>query len=364
MRTQRSGPQAFARAVALTLAVTALGTASAQADPGHFPPSYPGHGLAPGNLLVSRSVYENDPNLTAGVTELPAGCVTDCVLAKAGGAYPEVWNNELGGRKLRRHLEDLPRPAHAVGIARQHAARCPTAPTPGIASGADQMITSFSSKSELALNLSTQRALRHVHGLPGAGRHDRRLQLQHPGVIDPTNPDTGAYYRVVAQLEQPGPVPVHRDQRLQRQQRTRGDPQRRTRRARDLHGGQRRQRRQPAAGRDHRGRRRADPQALVRTGAGALQEPGFPTPVGSFNVTQLGDKADKIGKDTNFRGLTIYNNVIYYTKGSGSNGVNTVYFLDTTGKACPNGVGLPAPNAKLPSVAAGVQPRRRSRPKA
>jgi hypothetical protein len=80
-----------------------------------------------------------------------------------------------------------------------------------------------------------------------------------------------------------------------------------------------------------------------------LQEPGFPTPVGSFNVTQLGVKADKIGKDTNFRGLTIYNNVVYYTKGSGGNGVNTVYFLDTTGKACTGGTGLPAANAKLPT---------------
>ena len=73
-----------------------------------------------------------------------------------------------------------------------------------------------------------------------------------------------------------------------------------------------------------------------------VQTPGQPTPVGSFNVTQLGDKADKIGKDTNFRGLTIYNNVVYFTKGSGSNGINTVYFIDTTGKACPDGVGVPA----------------------
>jgi hypothetical protein len=66
-------------------------------------------------------------------------------------------------------------------------------------------------------------------------------------------------------------------------------------------------------------------------------------------VTQLGDKADKIGKDTNFRGLTIFDDVVYFTKGSGGNGVNTVYFLDTTGKACPNGLGLPAANAKLPT---------------
>jgi hypothetical protein len=84
--------------------------------------------------------------------------------------------------------------------------------------------------------------------------------------------------------------------------------------------------------------------------------PGTPAPVGSFSVTQLGDKADKIGKDDNFRGLTIFNNVLYYTKGSGSNGVNTVYFLDTTGQACPNGVGLPAAGAPLPSSPLGYDP--------
>ncbi len=55
-------------------------------------------------------------------------------------------------------------------------------------------------------------------------------------------------------------------------------------------------------------------------GSEAFQNPGAPTPVGSFDVTLLGDKQDKIGKDDNFRGLTIYNNVLYYTKGSGGNG--------------------------------------------
>jgi hypothetical protein len=42
--------------------------------------------------------------------------------------------------------------------------------------------------------------------------------------------------------------------------------------------------------------------------------------------------------------------VLYYTKGSGSNGVDTVYFLDTTGTACPKGVGLPVPGATLPTT--------------
>lgn len=76
------------------------------------------------------------------------------------------------------------------------------------------------------------------------------------------------------------------------------------------------------------------------------KSPGLPTPVASFNITQLDDVADKIGKDTNFRRLTIFNNVLYYTK---SNGVNTVYFVDTTGNACPNGVGLPYTTPTLPA---------------
>jgi len=88
------------------------------------------------------------------------------------------------------------------------------------------------------------------------------------------------------------------------------------------------------------------------------QQPGTPTPVASFNITQLSDAADKIGKDTNFRGLTIFDNVLYYTKGSGGNGVNTVYFVDTTGNVCTNsmGVGLPSPGASLPTSPLAYNP--------
>jgi hypothetical protein len=95
----------------------------------------------------------------------------------------------------------------------------------------------------------------------------------------------------------------------------------------------------------------------------AAQDPGLPTPVGSFNITQLGLKADKIGKDTNFRALTVANNVIYTTKGSGGNGINAIYFIDTTGfdangkpLACPNGVGLAGINATLPTAPISTTP--------
>jgi hypothetical protein len=72
----------------------------------------------------------------------------------------------------------------------------------------------------------------------------------------------------------------------------------------------------------------------------------------------LGLPHDKIGKDNNFRGLTIFNNVIYLTKGSGGNGVNTVYFVDATGNVCndANGIGLPAAGASLPTSPLAYDP--------
>jgi hypothetical protein len=54
--------------------------------------------------------------------------------------------------------------------------------------------------------------------------------------------------------------------------------------------------------------------------------------IGDFEVTQVGfTTADKPGKDDNFRGLTIFNNTLYVTKGSGGNGINTVYQVGEAG---------------------------------
>ncbi len=48
-------------------------------------------------------------------------------------------------------------------------------------------------------------------------------------------------------------------------------------------------------------------------------------------VTKLPYPPDKLGKDNNFRGMTIFNNTLYVTKGSGSNGFNTVYQVGDKG---------------------------------
>jgi hypothetical protein len=56
----------------------------------------------------------------------------------------------------------------------------------------------------------------------------------------------------------------------------------------------------------------------------------------SYFVSVSGDKP---GKDTNFRGLTIFNNTIYVAKGSGGNGINTVYQLGAAGTLPTTGNG-------------------------
>jgi hypothetical protein len=68
--------------------------------------------------------------------------------------------------------------------------------------------------------------------------------------------------------------------------------------------------------------------------------------VGQFSITQYGFASDKPIKDNNFRGITTFNNTLYVTKGSGSNGINTVYQVGAAG-ALAGGANLAA-NATTP----------------
>jgi hypothetical protein len=312
----------------------------------------------PGNLLISRSVYDNNPeNVVAGTTVLPPNCVApNCVTATDGGAYPFVFNNDVVdssfGITAKIVLDQLDPSGRFINSLEvegpQHSERRDQ-PI------GNRVVTSFSSKSEIALNLSTDgRVVTFMGYLAPLDALDVS-NSNTPAVVDPTNPVPGSFSRVVAEV--------------------------------DAHGGFRFTKTNAYSGNNGRAAilndkdganvvytagnagNGANPQPNgIITGAGLqiltpqrapldAQDPSLPTPVGSFNITQLGLKADKIGKDTNFRGLTVSNNVVYTTKGSGSNGINTVYFIDTTGfdangrpLACPNGVGLPRTNATLPTA--------------
>ena len=336
---------------ALTLlASTALAGSLAHADGDdvHF---------RPGHLLLSRAVYVNTAvTITPGVTQLPPNCVSPkCVTATADGTYPTVFNNDgvdgSFGLTAKILLDEL----HLDGRHVQ-SLEVPNSAQRGVSQNKDQMVTSLSSKSELALNLSLDhRSVTFMGYLAPIGTIDVS-NSNTPDVIDPTNPVPGAYYRLVAEVDENGRFHFTK---------VNGYSGNNGRAAvfNDRHGAGVFY----TAGNAGNG---GNPQpAGVITGAGmqiareadaplARQaDPGGPFPLGSFNITELGQKADKIGKDTNFRGLTVFNNVIYTTKGSGGNGINTVYFIDTTGnaangspKACPNGVGLPVPSASLPTT--------------
>jgi hypothetical protein len=303
--------------------------------------------LTPGNLLVSRSVYDNNPaNVPIGST-LPGGGT-----AIADGSYPYVFNNNTVdgsfGVTSPIFLDQLTPTGTLV-----NSLQVPNSLQNGVPPTKDQMVTSFSSKSELALNLATDNQSASFMGYLAPVDSLDVSNSNTPGVIDPTNPVSSAYYRVVAQLDTNGKF---RFTTTNAYSGNNGRAAILNAAANVLY----------TAGNAGNG---ANPQpdgVITGTGTQILdpqvkaevaQKPGAATPVGSFNVTQLGDAADKIGKDTNFRGETIFNNVLYYTKGSGGNGVNTVYFVDTTGKACPTGgVGVPQPGATLPTSPIAYDP--------
>jgi hypothetical protein len=309
----------------------------------------------PGNLVVSRSVYDNKTsNVTVGEV-LPPNCASTQVGcsgstgtgATNNGIYPFVFNNVLYdpsfGITSRLLLDQITPDGWLIDTL-----EVPNSLQRGVTSSRDQLVTSFSSKSEGALNLSTSgKYLTFIDYVAPVNTIDAS-NSNTPGALDPTNPVGEEYYRAVAVVDSRGSFQFTETNAYS------GNNGRAAilndKDGLDV---------VYTAGNAGNGNN-PQPDGVV-LGAGTQfiealkspedkQDPGLPTPVGSFSVTELGDKSDKIGKDDNFRGLTQFNNVLYYSKGSGSNGVNTVYFLDTTGKACPKGVGVPSPSATLPTM--------------
>jgi hypothetical protein len=361
MTNLRSRGEKYARAMATILLVlsllttlTTIGVFSLYAEDGdHDRDDHHVH-FVPGNLVVSRSVYDNNANnVTKGMT-LPPGCTSGCVMAISDGTYPFVFDNNTvdGSFGLTSNilLDELdPRNGKLLdsfevpNSSERHA------------QGRDQLVTSFSSKSELALNLSTDGERLTFMGYVSPVDAVDVSNSNTPGVIDPTNPVSEAVYRGAAVLERDGKFHFTETNGYSGNN---GRAAILNDAANVLY----------LAGNAGNG---ANPQpAGVIEGAGAqflipsfLPEadqtpPNPPTPLASFNITQLGFKADKTGKDTNFRGLTVFNNVVYMTKGSGGNGINTVYFVDTTGTVCgaKSGVGLPVPGAALPTSGLAYDP--------
>ena len=315
--------------------------------------------FSPGNLVVSRSAYDNNPaNVKVGQI-LPPNCQATqggCAgPATNDGTYPTVFNNDLVdgsfGITSKIFLDQYTPAGTLVNSLEINNSR-----NIGRTLIGDQLVTSFSSKSEIALNLSTDGQYLTFMGYV-APIDDLDVSNSNTNQdVDPTNPVGRSYYRAVARIDVNGNA-TFTETNAYSGNNGRAAILNNSNGADFFY----------TAGNAGNG---ANPQPdgiIIGAGAQILnplsqsevsQQPGQPTPVASFNVTQIGQPQDKIGKDDNFRGLTIFNNVLYFTKGSGSNGVNTVYFVDPTITVCNdnNGIGLPPVNATLPLAPLAYNP--------
>jgi hypothetical protein len=324
-------------AVASVVGAAALvGTASANNDDDPFGRFF---GFFPDTLVLSRSVYVGTASTVVVGETLPPGCVAGnvsvpsataggkpasvavaCGAASADGTYPAVFNNDASdgsfGVTSPIFLDNITTFGFRLGT---------------LAIPSDQIVTSFSSKSELALNLSTDgKSLTFMgyRGGPGFITGPNELDVSNsntPGVIDPTNPAVGQYYRSVAEVDAFGRLTVTEGNAYS------GDNSRAAIKANSLY---------YAVGNDNNGGLTKSELSttmagvnLVNSTGAELLVPGQAPPLPP-NITMIGRLefgTDKPGKDTNFRGLAIFNNTLYVTKGSGSNGVNTVYQVGSTG---------------------------------
>ena len=314
----------------------ALASVPAQADPDQHP-----------TLLVSSSRYAgNVSSVVPGVTV--AGGVT----ASYDGSLPHVFLNEIAdpsfgitsGITLEAYDIGNPSPqAHP----RMHAPRLIGTLDVSAAARAQgkSITTSFPSKSELALHVSTDGK---SVSLMGYGAQINQLDVSNsntPSVIDPSNPVTSTTPRAVADVALDGGALT-----LSYVNAYSGNNGRGAVLVNGTHylvGN---------AGNSGKNVSNAVLDTLsANTGVQALDTKtagitggaydttvvGMPTCTScagtgkgyqfGFSVTQIGQAADKTGKDDNFRGLAVFDNTLYVTKGSGSNGVNTVYQVGAAG---------------------------------
>lgn len=356
----KTSPFTIALLLAATLVLPAGSSAQEQPQGGnsrHFD-------FQPGTLVLSRSVYVGTASTVTTGEALPLGCLggstgltvdvptttggtaavaVPCGIATDNGEYPNlfdshnVWNNSNSdgsfGVTSPIFLDNVTSDGQLLG----------TLPVP-----AGEAVTSFSSKSELALNRSingrsiTFMAYRGGVGCGGTAVSPTRPNLldvsasNTPGVCDPTNPvittfesdpvAPAAYYRAVAEVDAEGHFSFTNGNAYS------GDNGRAA-----IKGGNDFF---YMVGNDNSGdlskkqvSTTLDGIALSNATGAELLFPGQPPPTPP-NIDMIGRllfSGDKPGKDTNFRGLTIFNNTLYVSKGSGGNGINTVYQVGSAG---------------------------------
>ena len=278
--------------------------------------------IAPGSLIVSRTVYAGSAGTVAVGQALPGGGT-----AVANGAFPNVFKNESAdaafGVTAPIFLDTMTTSGTKTGT---------------IAIDPSQLSTSFSSKSELGLNISQDGKSVTFMGYVSPINQLDVSNSNTPGVIDSTNPVKSSTQRGIATVNlSSGALTVTGINAYS------GNNGRNV----ILAGGN--YYTVGNAGNSGKGVSGGVLSQLSdNTGVQMIAQgqSGNTTVVGQaygtsgsttgyqhgFSTTATGATADKTGKDDNFRGETLFNNTLYVTKGSGSNGVNTVYQVGTAGQ--------------------------------
>ncbi len=283
------------------------------------------NGFSAGNIVVSRSVYTGTAAVLSKGQPLPPICpaTAKCGTATAtdSGDYPSlnstnnVFNNNKAdgsfGITSPLFLDQLTPAGTLV-----NSLSIPTS----------LVTTSFSSKSEVAVNLSTDGTALTFMGYVAPVNTIDVSNSNTPGAYDPTNPAGASYYRAVVQVGANGAIQVTPTNAFS------GNNGRAAVLANGAY---------YMAGNSNNGA--GTPLNIISTAGAQLALPGqtYSTPavqIGPFLISQVINPAtglpylpDKAGKDSNFRGLTIFNNTLYVTKGSGGNGINTVYRVGNKG---------------------------------
>ncbi|HUP05794.1 MAG TPA: PEP-CTERM sorting domain-containing protein [Caldimonas sp.] len=305
--------------------------ATAIAAIGAFAPAF-AQVFTPGNLIVSRTVYAGNASTVTVGQALPGGGV-----ATNDGTFPNVFKNEVPDPSF-----GVTSPIFLDQLTRSGTLVSTTAIDPNL------VTSSFASKSELGLAVSPDGAFLTFMGYKAPKNSLDVSNSNTPSVIDPTNPVSSTWQRAVVQMNLAnGTVGVTGVDAYSGNN---------GRAAVEVNGSF------YMVGNSGNGSgngtvlsQLSDNTGVQRIAVGAS---GATTAVGApqgtfgqsngyqrgFALQQLPDPAnpghnyapDKTGKDDNFRGMTVFNNTLYVSKGSGSNGVNSVYQVGPAG-ALANG---------------------------